>query len=138
MWKIYKEGQGKWARGFLMFIVGIGALYLVRIVHDLLGESAEPWTVFGWAFDYRWLITAPLLLGAVAFGVWLFNHQKTVDFLIDTESELKTKVTWPTKEEEINASVVVCVTVIIMMIWIVIWDTAFSFMRGLIYPEGGA
>ena len=133
MWKIYKEGQGKWARGLLMFVVGVGAIYAVRSLHFLLPVADEPWRVFGWAFDYRWLIDAPLLIAAVIFGVWLFNHASTVDFLIDTESELKGKVTWPSKQEEINASLVVVVTVVVMMIFIVCWDMIFSQFRDWIY-----
>lgn len=137
MWKIYKEGQGKWARGLLMFIVGLGALYFVQSLHQMLPRASEPWELLGWTFDYRWLFEAPLLVIAVAFGVWMFNHRSTVDFLIDTESELKNKVTWPSKQEEVNASVVVVVTVIIMMIFIVTVDFIFSLGRNLIYPGGG-
>ena len=134
MWKIYKEGQGKWARGILMFLIGISAIYLVGAIHSYLQESEEPWKLLGWTFDYRWLIEAPILLAAAVFGVWLFNHQPTVDFLIDTENELKNKVTWPTKQEEINASIVVCVTVILMMCVIVSYDAALGFLRDIIYP----
>ena len=43
-------------------------------------------------------------------------------------------MTWPSKEEEINASVVVVVTVIIMMIFIVSVDSIFLVFRDLIYP----
>ena len=57
-----------------------------------------------------------------------------MDFLIDTESELKNKVTWPSKEEEVNASVVVVVTVIVMMAFIVTVDFLFSIGRDLVYP----
>ena len=134
MWKIYKEGQGKWARGLLMFVVGLGALYMVRSLHQLLPGPSDQFEFLGWSLDYRWGIEAPLLIGAVVFGVWLFNHESTVDFLIDTESELKNKVTWPSKEQEINASVVVVVTVIVMMAFIVTVDFVFSIGRDLIYP----
>ncbi len=133
MWKIYKEGQGKWARGIIMFVVGLGAVSAAHSLHSSLPSSDEQWQVLGWAFDYRWLIEAPLLLLAVVFGVWLFNHPPTVDFLIDTESELKGKVTWPSKAEEVNASVVVVVTVIIMMAFIVFWDFAFTWVRNVLY-----
>ena len=140
MWKIYKEGQGKWARGLLMFVVGLGALYIVRALHDMLPSNVgdgEPWRILGWAFDYRWLIEGPILLAAVAFGVWLFNHRSTVDFLIDTESELKNKVTWPSREEEVNASIVVCVTVVLMMVFITVWDAFFTAARdNVLYPFG--
>ena len=133
MWKIYKEGQGKVARGTLMCVIGLGSVYAVRSLHQLMPSPDEPWVVGGWAFDYRWLIDAPLLIGAAVMGVWLFNHARTVDFLIDTENELKGKVTWPSRDEEINASVVVLVTVVVMMVWILLWDRAFSFLQDAFY-----
>ena len=134
MWKIYKEGQGKWARGLLMFVIGLGALFFVRSLHQMLPLPSDGFELLGWSMDYRWLIEAPLLIGAVVFGVRIFNHESIVDFLIDTENELKNKVTWPSKEEEVNASVVVVVTVVLMMAFIVTVDFLFSIGRDLIYP----
>ena len=120
-----------------MIIIGLGALFFVQSLHQMLPSgAAQGWEVFGWSIDYRWLIEAPLLVAAAIFGVWIFNRVPTVDFLIDTENELKNKVTWPSKQEEVNASVVVVVTVIIMMIFIVTVDFIFSKWRDLIYPGG--
>ena len=116
-----------------MFIIGLGSVYAVHSLHQLLPQADQPWTLGGWAFDWRWLVDAPLLVGAVIAGVWLFNHPRSVDFLIDTENELKSKVTWPSKDEEINASVVVLVTVVVMMVWILLWDRAFSFLQDHFY-----
>jgi preprotein translocase SecE subunit len=134
VWKIYKEGQGKWGRGVLAFTVGLGALYAVVSLHDML-PAVEKLTPFGWSVDYRFLIEGPLLIAAVMFGVWLFNHQSTVDFLIDTENELKSKVVWPTRKEEVNASIVVVTTVIIIMAYILLVDFGLSEIRVFTYGE---
>ena len=134
MWKIYKEGQGKWARGILAFTVGLGALYMVASLHDSLPTLSRI-PVLGWSFDYRFLIEGPILIGAVAFGVWLFNHAPTVDFLIETENELKNKVVWPSKQEEINASLVVVTTVLILMAFIISVDFIFGIVREWGYQE---
>lgn len=137
MWSIYKEGQGKWGRGLLAFIIAIGAIYAVASLHDAL-PSRERFVlpVVNWSFDYRWLLEAPLLVGALIFGVWLYNRPRTAEFLIDTETELKSQVTWPSRKEEINASLVVVVTVVIMMFFIFGVDSLLILTQKIIFPKG--
>lgn len=137
MWRIYKEGQGKWARGLLAFIVALTAIFAVASLHEALPASSEPWRVpvLNWSFDYRWLLEAPLLVGSVFLGVWLFNRPTTADFLIETENELKNKVTWPSREEEINASLVVIVTVLIMLVFIFCVDSFLLWGERLIFSS---
>jgi len=136
VWRIYKEGQGKWARGLLAFVIAIGSIYAVASLHDALPARAQFTIPFlNWSFDYRWLLEAPLLIGALVFGVWIYNRAKTADFLIDTETELKTKVTWPSKKEEVNASLVVVVTVIIMMVFIFGVDFCLIKIQEWVYPK---
>jgi len=117
-WRIYKEGQGKWLRGAMAFVIGVGAIFGVISLHNHL--PAMPFRIPGirWQMDGRHLIEAPLLVAVLAWGVYLYNKPKVVDYLIDTEHELKNRVTWPTKKEEVNASLVVVVTVVIMMFFI--------------------
>lgn len=137
MWKIYKEGQGKWSRGLLAFIVGIGAIYAVSALHGWIGERGSFVLPFvSWDFDYRFLIEGPVLVAALVFGVWLFNHPRTADFLIDTENELKNKVTWPSKKEEINASVVVVITVVIIGVFILAVDSLFLVVHNWFWKAG--
>ena len=134
MWKIYKEGQGKWGRGLLAFTVAIGAMFTVWSLHEALPVSDRiTIPLLDWSLDYRNLIEAPLLIGALILGVWLFNHHRVADFLIDTENELKHKVTWPSKKEEINASVVVVVTVVILGIYILGIDRLLITIQSLIF-----
>ncbi|HZN58013.1 MAG TPA: preprotein translocase subunit SecE [Planctomycetota bacterium] len=135
MWRIYKEGQGKWTRGILAFVVAIAAIFAVASLHESLPER-DRWTIpiVNWSFDYRFLLEAPILLGALVLGVWLFNRPKTADFLIDTENELKNKVTWPSRSEEINASLVVVVTVVIMLLFIFGVDSVLILTQKLLFP----
>lgn len=139
MWRIYKEGQGKWGRGLLAFTIAIGAIFTVSSLHEALPDRERiTIPVLSWSLDYRNLIEAPILVAALVFGVWLFNHQRTADFLIDTENELKHKVTWPSKREEINASIVVVVTVIILGIFILGTDRILVTIQELVFkPAGG-
>jgi preprotein translocase SecE subunit len=138
MWKIYKEGQGKWARVCLVTALALGGVFAVVSLHNSLPARDEiTLPVLKWSFDYRFLFAAPVLIAVVAFAVWLFNHPGTADFLIDTESELKNKVTWPSKEKEINASLVVVVTVILMGLLVLGVDTGFQLLQKIIYQQSG-
>ncbi len=131
MWRIYKEGQGRWARGVLVFVIMLGAVFALNQLHGSLPKRPE-WAIFG--VDWRFLVHGPLLLLAGWLGLWLFNRPATADFLIETEGELKNKVTWPSKKEEVNASIVVVVTVLILSTFIFGVDNAFSALSKVIYP----
>ena len=135
MMKIYKEGQGKWARGLMAFVVMIGSVFALTQLHDTMPKMKDPLTlpVLGWQMDYRFLIEAPLLIAAAVFSYWLFNRPATADFLIDTESELKNKVTWPSQKEEVNASIVVVITVFLLSVFIFSVDKLFQLVNKLVY-----
>ena len=137
MWRIYKEGQGGWARGLVATVIVLGALFGVTALYGALPESDADWSFLGWSLDYRSLVGAPILIGAAVFAVWLFNRPPTADFLIETENELKNKVVWPSKEEEIKHSIVVLVTVVLFMVFILGVDSVFQVGRQVVYDEEG-
>ena len=132
-WRIYKEGQGKWLRGAMAGVFFIAAVAAAFSIHNQM----RPWwfkiPALNWSIDVRTLIEAPILVMILAYGVYLYNKPKVVDFLIDTEHELKNRVTWPGKKEELNASLVVVVTVIIMMFYIFVLDSSFSWLKSKVY-----
>jgi len=132
-WRIYKEGQGKWLRGSLATIVALGGIFAVRSLHNQLGPLRFSIPGINWQFDGRLFIEAPLLIAVLAWGVYLYNKPKVVDFLIDTENELKNRVTWPSKKEELNASIVVVVTVVITMFFIFTADQALTVIKKWVY-----
>ena len=76
------------------------------------------------------------MIGAAALSLWLFNRPATADFLIDTESELKNKVTWPSQREEVTASIVVVVTVILLSLLIFGFDNLLKFVQRFVYVSG--
>jgi preprotein translocase subunit SecE len=135
VWKIYKEGQGKWARVLIVSAVALGAVFAVVSLHESL-PSRQRWDIPGlnWSFDYRFLIEGPILIGALVFAVWLFNHPPAADFLIDTEAELR-KVTWPSRKEEINNSIVVVVAVIVIGLFILSVDTILGVLQMYVYQQ---
>src|SRR5687767_15747177 len=75
VWKVYKEGQGKWARVLLVTAIALTAVFLVVSIHDSLpARERLPIPLLNWCFDYRFLFEGPILIAALVFGVWLFNH----------------------------------------------------------------
>lgn len=127
MSRIYKEGQGKWSRSLLATIVIIGAFLALAQLHEALPrwESVRIPGI-GFAIDPRFLIHAPLLIAAGYFAFRLFNQPRTADFLIDTENELKNKVTWPSRKEEVSSSAVVVIAVFLIAVVVFALDTVFN------------
>ena len=97
---IYRKEEGRLVRG-----VAVALLFAVALFGAKRLAAWLPHT-FTWASGVlvslpsvgavTWArVLAGALLAACIGGVWiLMNHAKSVDFLIDTESELR-KVSWP-------------------------------------------
>ena len=96
---IYRKEEGSLVRGISAALLFGVALFGAKRLADWLPHT------FSWASQVlastplgavTWArVCAGILLIACAAGVWmLMNHAKSVDFLIDTESELR-KVSWP-------------------------------------------
>lgn len=141
--RLYKEGQGAKARGLLAFLVGgTGIFAAVRCYEYFRGEGVGAAgffeiPFFNWSVSWA-SIVAILILGVfLVAGVWLYNNRRLSDFLIDTEGELTNKVTWPTRKETVNNSIVVVVACVLMAIWVVVADLVFKYLKDVIYRTGG-
>ena len=67
------------------------------------------------------------------FGIFLvMNRPTTADLLIDTELEMK-KVSWPTRQEAWNSSIVVVVTVLIFTVILFTFDVILNKALQLIF-----
>jgi preprotein translocase SecE subunit len=143
MGAIYKEDQGKVARIILVTVIMLGAVFALQQLHGYMPKVPD-WKLLGLidenglAFnilDWRYMVHGPLIVLAIMFAYSQFNRPKTADFLIETENELKNKVTWPSRKEEVSASVVVVVTVLILSVFIFGVDYFMKlFSEGLFYP----
>lgn len=137
--RLYKEGQGTWARGILAFMVGIAGLVAASTVFQV--ASAQEWAQADWFTIpfFNWVISPTVFLAGIVlvpFGVlgyWVYNYPKLADFLIDTELELKNKVTWPGPKEVKNNTVVVLITTIVLGAWIVAVDWVLVRLSAMTY-----
>ncbi len=76
-------------------------------------------------------IPAVALMAGLWFGFRVVNWPRFADFLIAVEAEMN-KVTWPSKDELIRASIVVILTIFILAISLflfdVMWQAIFNFI----------
>ena len=141
--EFYKKGQGTAAR--LMALVSLCLLALwggFSLCVTLQGYSwaASPIVtvprvnlVVNWALIASVLVTAGL--GFVV--IWALNRPRAVDLLVETEAEMK-KVSWPSRQEAWNSSLVVVVTVLFMMGLLFFYDFILNRILTLIFFSGGA
>ena len=141
--EFYKKGQGTAAR--LMALVSLCLLalwggYSLWVTLQGYSWAASPIVtvprvnlVVNWALIASVLVTAGL--GFVV--IWALNRPRAVDLLVETEAEMK-KVSWPSRQEAWNSSLVVVVTVLFMMGLLFFYDFILNRILTLIFFSGGA
>jgi preprotein translocase subunit SecE len=127
---LYKPNQGRVVRQVTFFVVGLlGVLAAWEIQRAGLFGSLGGGSYIGM-----------VVLGAVGiwFGYRIVNYSTFADFLIAVEAEMN-KVSWPTKRELWNASVVVMFVIFSMAAFLFLFDaiwTAIFEAIGIRYSEG--
>jgi len=122
---IYKPGQGYYTR--MLSAIGLVAITLMG--------AAWLWALLGAARFGDMPIVYVKAGGAVLFmavfgllGYWLLCvHQRTVEFMIATESEMK-KVNWSSKKEIIGSTWVVIGVTVFLALLCFVCDTLFALM----------
>ncbi len=122
---IYKRDKGNASRGIGVAALGGVALFGCRELYQFLMASALPPVPGG--LGLRWADLVVGLVGAgCALGIFLLlNNHKVVDFLIETEAELK-KVSWSPPKQVFSNTVVVIVSVVFLAFFVVISDKVIS------------
>jgi preprotein translocase subunit SecE len=143
--EILKKGQGRYVRwtAYLMgaALVAFGALRLYALINVPFEESkAGPIERFfhvsgvpliGELSIYRIVAVLVGLFGILAIHLFL-NRNNTVDLLIDTEQELR-KVSWPSRREVQNATVVVVIVTMTLALLLAGFDTVLEYAFRLVY-----
>ena len=125
--EFYKKGQGSIARllsliGCLLLLFWGGWSFWIWLQgFTSLSESLLEVPTVGLNIDFALLIAIGVLLAGGAALVWTLNRPRLVDLLIETEAEMK-KVSWPSRQEAWNSSIIVVVTVVVMMGLLFVYD----------------
>jgi len=131
--EFYKQGQGSRARllavvsGVALIIWGGFALWRTLIGSDALSSALLEIPQLGFDITFAFIIALLVTAGGIVGIAWIFNRPKTVDLLVETEAEMK-KVSWPSRQEAWNSSLVVVVTVIVMMGLLFVYDVVLNFL----------
>jgi preprotein translocase SecE subunit len=118
-----KAGQGSltrlvsWTVLILAVLLGCYELYTwIQTSGDrslIPGQWFERLPILGIPFSWKFVVCVILCVGLLVFVRWLMRRPSTATTLTETELEMK-KISWPTKQESLNAMwVVVFVTVVL-------------------------
>ncbi len=112
---IYKRTQGRITRQVTFFAVVLAVVFGAWRLNQVLGVH----TVLSYAVP-----------GAIiAVGAWIayriVNVPAFADFLIAVEAEMN-KVSWPTRTELTRASIVVLVTLFVLAVVLLVFDTLWT------------
>ena len=137
MLDFYRPEDGHRPRGVIGVALAVLLLYGCHAFYEWLPSETfhKPLSGIGTLLGDEFQITgAVVLAGLLAVGVLvgiykLLNWPRFVDFLIDTESELK-KVSWASKRQVVSESIVVVVTLLIVGVYVFMVDTVLIFVRG--------
>jgi len=103
--EIYKKGQGRYTRSITFVAAMVIIVSGAGVLSSKLSVYYSPFVQYG--------IPTGLVLTLGLLMFWIVNRQRTADFLIATEGEMK-KVSWSSKKEIIGSTKVVIVTTFIM------------------------
>lgn len=114
--KIYKRGQGKNSRlSTALVVLAIVAVGCWNLYMQLQGSS--PWV--------QTMIPVGVCVLFAALIYWLMNKPALADFLIAAEGEIK-KVSWSTRKEITNSTIIVILVVAIMATGLGLVDVGFQ------------
>jgi preprotein translocase SecE subunit len=119
---IYKRGQGYWTRQMTTIAGGVLILLGASWLSDIVGQ-------FSWGDVPQLYVQASAgLLWTAVLGFILFHYvwskQRSVDFLVATEVEMK-KVNWSTRREVVGSTIVVILLSAAIALFCKVWDLVF-------------
>lgn len=110
---LYKRNQGRLTRQLtaaaIFIAIAIGGWALSQTV---LADLEEP---------VQYGITAAVIAAGAWFAYRIVNYPAFADFLVDVEGEMA-KVSWPSKDELLRATVVVLITMFLLSFMLFMYD----------------
>lgn len=143
MFSRYKPDQGHYARQIAFWVLlglnvyGCFSLNLWLNRFDSMKESLTDWQlpVLRWTVNPALLVSLTVFVGFWVFLHWYLNRPKSADLLIETEGEMK-KVTWPSFGETIDASLVVIGTVVLLGLFVTLFDRLMGVVMNFLLYRG--
>lgn len=128
--QLAEEGAGKKTLGIerwiqLCFVVA--ALTLIWLFDHLISGI---WYIF--ADPDEALVSAGAVVAGIAGAIMLYRQRATYSLVHDVVDELA-KVTWPTRKETSQSTVVVVVTSIVAALMLFLFDSVWSAVTDLVY-----
>jgi preprotein translocase SecE subunit len=141
--EFYKKGQG--SKGRLLALVasfGLVAWGGHSLWVQLQGSTslARPIVTvprLGLSITWALIIAVVVVILGCAAVTWVLNRPRSVDLLVDTEAEMR-RVSWPSRQEAWNSSLIVVITVIVLMALLFFYDFALNSILNLIFGAGGS
>ena len=120
---MYKRGKGSVSRGVSIAALGAIALFGCRELCFFLLDMGLGPVSLPMAGEVKWAYIVTGVLGlSCGLGIFLLlNNHKVVDFLIETEAELK-KVSWSPPRQLFGNTVIVIVSVVFLGLFILCCD----------------
>ena len=144
-----KAGQGSltrlvtWTILILAVLLGSRELYIwIQSTGDrslVPGEWFQRLPLLGIPFSWKFLLCVVVCIGLLAFVRWIMSRPSTFTTLTETELEMK-KISWPTKQESLNAMWVVVFVTVVLTLTLAAFDGALHMILGLFFgsKRGGA
>jgi preprotein translocase subunit SecE len=129
LFNFYRPEEGHRGRALIGIALAVLLLYGCHSLWDWLPKGPEDFwgkklAALGddeFAINPAIILALSMAMGFL-FGTYkLVNYPRFVDFIIDTENELK-KVSWASKKQVINESLVVLATVVIIGVYVFVVD----------------
>lgn len=123
---IYKKGQGYWTRMGTVAGAGLIGLWAAYFLYSHLQV---------WMLDAdnrprnKWIMGIVVVFLAVysLIAWWIMNNRNNVQFLIETDSEMK-KVNWTNKQELIGSTKIVIVFMFLTAAFLFVMDLIFGYL----------
>jgi len=137
LFNFYRPEEGHRSRAVIGIAIAVLSLYGCHALWDWLPKGQEDFwgkKLYDLGGDEQFrlnpavTLAVALSLGFLIATFKLINYPRFVDFLIDTENELK-KVSWASQRQVISESIVVLATVIIIGIYVFCIDQILILIR---------
>ena len=131
-----RPGLGRAVRLFAFVFIGAlvmfgaYALYMAPTSKSLWWQDiAGPWSLMGKSVSLKpiFFAAAAMFLTTMSVTFLVLNREKSADFLIETEGEIK-KVSWPARKEYVGSAVVVVLVVAVVSTFLHYVDKGLSLL----------